>query len=163
MLFLIEVFKCTTGISATEGLELSMQVINKLIDFVGLLISMMSFSKHWTKKVHSGGAQLSVITARGTFMPCKNSLSKDFSPSSMSWIPLKLCTLCSRTLEISHLGCCWPVLLLRTRPVPAQSWLNNLSTSTGYRFRGGMLKTAVLNTFNSGLNKITRKYLRQHN
>lgn len=28
-----------------------MQIINKLIDFAGLLISMMSFSKSWTKKV----------------------------------------------------------------------------------------------------------------
>lgn len=140
-----------------------MQIINKLIDFVGLLISMMTFSKSWTKKVHSGRAQVLAVTPRGTLMPWKTNLCKDFSPSSMSWNPLKPSTLCSRTLEISHLGCCWPVLLLRTRPMQAPSWLNKLSTCTGYRFREGILKTAALNTFNSGLNRITWKYLWQHN
>lgn len=43
----------------------------------------------------------------------------------------------------------------------AQSWLDNLSTR--YRFRGGIPNTAVFNTFSSGLNRIMRKYLCQHN
>lgn len=93
----------------------------------------------------------------------KSNLSRDFSPSSTSWSPLKLCTACSRTVEMHNLGCCLPVLLLRTQPMQARFWLNNLHTGTRYRFRGGIPKTAALNNFNSGLNRIMRKCLCQHN
>lgn len=65
-----------------------MQIPKKLtVYFVGLLISMMSFSQSWTKKGHSGRAQVLAITPRGTLLPCMTNLSKDFFQALCPGIP----------------------------------------------------------------------------